>query len=205
MQTKQTSSPELKTVEAQCSKDPFQEILDEAAALAHRYLQTIGERRVGVPQEAIDRLPALGGALPSQGQDPKSVLRLLDEIGSPATIATTGGRLFGGVIGGALPTTVAAHWLADAWDQNACLFDLLTCRGRTSRTWCLAGLLDLLGLPSTSGGAFVTGTQMANVTALAAARHALLHKIGWDVEGNGLFCGTTRRRSSSVRRFTRRC
>ena len=123
MQTKQTSSPELKTVAAQCSRDPFQEVLAEAAARAHRYLRTFGERRVGVTQKAIGRLPALGGTLPSQGQDPKSVLRLLDEIGSPATIAGTGGRLFGGVIGGALPTTVAAHWLAGAWDQNACLFD----------------------------------------------------------------------------------
>lgn len=186
MQTKQTSSPELKTVEAQCSKDPFQEVLDEAAALAHRYLRTIGERRVGVTQEAIDRLPALSGALPSQGQDPKSVLRLLDEIGSPATIASTGGRLFGGVIGGALPTTVAAHWLASAWDQNACLFDFSPV-GAYLEDVVLGWLLDLLGLPSTSGGAFVTGTQMADVTALAAARHALLHNVGWDVEGDGLF------------------
>jgi len=61
----------------------------------------------------------LGGALSAQGQDPKSVVKLLDEIGSPATIANMGGRFFGGVVGGALPASVAAHWLADAWDQNA--------------------------------------------------------------------------------------
>src|SRR5260370_29855446 len=87
--------------------DPFQEILTEAAARARHYLQTIRKRHVGVPQEALDKLPALGGALPTQGQDPKTVLKLLDEIGSPATVASTGGRFFGGVIGGALPTTVA--------------------------------------------------------------------------------------------------
>jgi hypothetical protein len=81
MKARQTSSAYLKTVAAQRSEDPFREVLDEAVALAHRYLRTIGERRVDVTQEAIDRLPALGGALPSQGQDPKSVLRLLDEIG----------------------------------------------------------------------------------------------------------------------------
>ena len=167
-------------------ENPFQEILAEAAARAYRYLQTIGQRRVGVTQEALDRLPALGGTLPTQGQDPKSVLQLLDEIGSPATIANTGGRLFGGVIGGALPTTVAAHWLADAWDQNACLFDFSPV-GAYLENVVLGWLLDLLGLPSTSGGAFVTGTQMADVTALAAARHALLHRMGWDVEGDGLF------------------
>lgn len=81
--------------------DPFQEILTEGAARAHRYLQTIRERRVGVTQDALDRLPALGGTLSAQGEDPKSVLQRLDEIGSPATIASMGGRFFGGVIGGA--------------------------------------------------------------------------------------------------------
>lgn len=167
-------------------EDPYQEILTEAAARAYRYLQTIRERHVGVTQEAIDRLPALGGTLPMRGQDPKAVLQMLDEIGSPATIASTGGRLFGGVIGGALPTTVAANWLAGAWDQNACLFDLSPV-GAYLEDVVLGWLLNLLGLPSTSGGAFVTGTQMADVTALAAARHALLHKVGWDVEGDGLF------------------
>jgi glutamate/tyrosine decarboxylase-like PLP-dependent enzyme len=171
---------------ARNSEDLFQEILADAAARAHRYLQTIRERHVGVPQDALDRLSALGGALPAQGQDPKSVLKLLDEIGSPATVASTGGRFFGGVIGGALPTTVAAHWLADAWDQNACLFDLSPVSAYLEDV-VLGWLVDLLGLPPTSGGAFVTGAQMANFTALAAARHTVLHKVGWDVEGEGLF------------------
>jgi glutamate/tyrosine decarboxylase-like PLP-dependent enzyme len=184
--TRQVSSPDMSTDAALISKDPFQEILAEAAARAQRYLQTIRERRVGVTQDALDRLPALGGTLSAQGQDPKSVLQLLDEIGSPATIASMGGRLFGGVIGGALPTTVAAHWLASAWDQNACLFDFSPV-GAYLEDVVLGWLLNLLGLPSTCGGAFVTGTQMADVTALAAARHALLHKVGWDVEGDGLF------------------
>jgi glutamate/tyrosine decarboxylase-like PLP-dependent enzyme len=139
-----------------------------------------------VPQDALDKLPALGGALPALGQDPKSVLKLLDEIGSPATVASTGGRFFGGVIGGALPTTVAAHWLADAWDQNACLFDLSPVSAYLEDV-VLGWLIDLLGLPPASGGALVTGAQMANFTALAAARHTVLRKVGWDVEGEGLF------------------
>jgi glutamate/tyrosine decarboxylase-like PLP-dependent enzyme len=168
------------------SKDPFQEILTEAAVRARRYLQTIGDRHVGVRQEALDRLPALGGPLLAQGQDPQSVLKLLDEIGSPATVATMGRRFFGGVIGGALPTTVAAHWLADAWDQNACLFDISPVAAYVEDV-VLGWLLNLLDLPPTSGGAFVTGTQMADVTALAAARHTTLHKVGWDVENDGLF------------------
>jgi len=179
-------SLEMKPGKALNLEDPFQEILGEAAARAHRYLQTIRERCVGVTQEALDRLPALAGTLPAQGQEPKLVLQLLDEIGSPATIASTGGRLFGGVIGGALPATVAAHWLAGAWDQNACLFDFSPV-GAYLEDVVLGWLLNLLGLPATSAGAFVTGTQMADVTALAAARHALLHKLGWDVEADGLF------------------
>jgi glutamate/tyrosine decarboxylase-like PLP-dependent enzyme len=168
------------------STNPFQEVLTDAAARGQRYLQSIHERHVGVPQEALANLPKLGGPLPAQGQDSKSVLKLLDEIGSPATIANTGGRFFGGVIGGALPASVAAHWLADAWDQNACLFDFSPVSAYLEDV-VLGWLVNLFGLPPTSGGAFVTGTQMADVTALAAARGALLRQAGWDVESDGLF------------------
>ena len=179
-------SQDLETGGATSSKDPFHEVLTEAASRAHQYLQTIHERRVGVPQEALDKLSILGGPLPLDGQDPQSVLRLLDEIGSPATMATTGGRFFGGVIGGALPATVAAHWLADAWDQNACLFYLSPVSAYLEEV-VLGWLVNLLGLPPGSGGALVTGAQMANFTALAAARHAALRKVGYDVESEGLF------------------
>ena len=168
------------------SEDAYKEALTEAATRACHYLQTIRERHVGVPQEALDKLPLLGGPLPVDGEDPQSILRLLDEVGSPATMATTGGRFFGGVIGGALPATVAAHWLADTWDQNACLFDFSPVSAYLEDV-TLGWLLNLFGLPPTSGGAFVTGTQMADVTALAAARYAVLRKAGWDVANEGLF------------------
>jgi glutamate/tyrosine decarboxylase-like PLP-dependent enzyme len=168
------------------TRNPFEEILTDAAVRARQYLQTIPERHVGVTQEALDKLPALGGPLPVDGQDPHAVLKLLDETGSPATVASTGGRFFGGVIGGALPATVAVHWLADAWDQNACLFDLSPVSAYLEEV-VLGWLVNLLGLPSGSGGAFVTGAQMANFTALAAARHAVLSKAGYDVERDGLF------------------
>jgi aromatic-L-amino-acid decarboxylase len=102
----------------------YEQLLGDAAARAQQYLQAISSRRVGVQQESLDNLGALGGALAAQGEDPRSVLGLLDSIGSPATMASAGGRFFGGVVGGALPVTVATHWLADAWDQNACLFEL---------------------------------------------------------------------------------
>jgi glutamate/tyrosine decarboxylase-like PLP-dependent enzyme len=114
-----------------------------------------------------------------------SVLCLLDEVGSPATVASAGGRFFGGVVGGALPVTVAANWLAAAWDQNACLFDFSPVSAYLEDV-ALGWLVRLLELPPNSGGAFVTGTQMADVTALAAARGSVLRAVGWDVEEDGL-------------------
>jgi len=161
-------------------------VLTDAAARACNYLKRIRERHVGVPQEALDQLPLLGGRLPVNGEDAHVLLKLLDEIGSPATMATTGGRSFGGVIGGSLPATIAAHWLADAWDQNACLFEFSPIAAYLEEV-VLGWLLNLFGLPPSSGGAFVTGTQMADVTALAAARYFVLRKAGWDVEHEGLF------------------
>jgi glutamate/tyrosine decarboxylase-like PLP-dependent enzyme len=167
-------------------KDPYEEVLTAAAARACNYLRTIRERHVGVQQDALERLALLGGPMSAYGQDPKVIIQLLDEIGSPATMASMGSRMFGGVIGGAFPAAVAAHWLADVWDQNACLFDFAPVAAYLEDV-VLGWLLDLFGLPATSGGAFVTGTQMADVTALAAARYDLLRKVGWNLQQDGLF------------------
>ncbi len=168
------------------ARNAYDELLKEAASHARHYLQTIRERHVGVTEAALQGLTALGGSLSPHGEDPSSVLKLLDEVGSPATMASMGGRFFGGVIGGAFPVSVAAHWMADAWDQNACLFDISPVSAYLEDV-VLAWLLDLLSLPASCAGVFVTGTQMADVTALAAARSAVLRKIGWDVERDGLF------------------
>jgi glutamate/tyrosine decarboxylase-like PLP-dependent enzyme len=113
-------------------------------------------------------------------------VRHLDEIGSPATVATTGGRYFGLVIGGALPATVAVSWLAAAWDQNAC-FRWTSPIAAALEDVSLQWLGDLFGLPSGVAGALVTGASMANMAALASARHALLSRLGWDVEAKGLY------------------
>jgi aromatic-L-amino-acid decarboxylase len=162
------------------------DLLGEAADRAERYLHWIQERPVRVSDEALANLRTLGGPLPSQGENSVEVLRLLDEVGSPATAANMGRRFFGGVVGGALPITVAANWLAGAWDQNACLFDFSPVSAHLEDV-VLQWVLTLLGLPAGSGGAFVTGTQMADVTALAAARVATLQKVGWDLESHGMF------------------
>jgi glutamate/tyrosine decarboxylase-like PLP-dependent enzyme len=166
--------------------DPFESVLREAARRSTDYLRTIQHRHVGAQDQAMAGLPRLGGPLPDGGDDPSDVVALLDEAASPATVATTGGRFFGFVVGGVLPAALGAHWLADAWDQNACLYDLSPVAAYLEEV-VLDWLLDLFGLPPACGGAFVTGAQMANFTALAAARHSVLAGAGWNVESDGLF------------------
>jgi glutamate/tyrosine decarboxylase-like PLP-dependent enzyme len=164
----------------------MRELLDEAARRARRYLDGLDDRGVAPSPEAIARLAALDQPLPAHPRPPLETLRLLDEFGSPATTASAGGRYFGFVTGGALPVSVASHWLATAWDQNATSHAAAPAAARLEAL-ALRWLLDLLGLPAGAAGAFVTGATMANVTALAAARDAVLRRAGWRVEADGLF------------------
>jgi glutamate/tyrosine decarboxylase-like PLP-dependent enzyme len=162
------------------------ELLTETAARAARYVDAINDRRVAHTPQDIARLEALGGDLNDHPCDPSQVIARLDELGSPATVASTGGRYFGFVTGGSLPAAMAANWLAGAWDQNAALFAQSPAASKIediASRW----LLDVLALPDSCGVGFVTGATMANFTALAAARHALLARGGWDVEERGLF------------------
>jgi glutamate/tyrosine decarboxylase-like PLP-dependent enzyme len=160
--------------------------LNHAARLAVNYLRTIGTRRVVPSPSDIQALDALGGPLPESSSSPAEVLALIDRIGSPATIATTGGRYYGFVNGGVLPAALAASWLASTWDQNASL-RIMSPAGAAFEDVALDWVLDILRLPRTSGGAIVTGATMANFCGLAAARHALLRRAGWDAEEDGLF------------------
>ncbi len=164
----------------------MKKLLAETADRAARYVTGIANRQV-VPLPAdVARLEALGGPLPQSPSDPSEVLALLDDIGSPATVATAGGRYFGFVIGGSLPAALVANWLAGAWDQNAAMQVMSPVAAKLEEI-VLEWMVDLLGLPSGSGAGFVTGTTMANFSALAAARTALLKRAGWDVEEDGLF------------------
>ncbi|HEY2954136.1 MAG TPA: pyridoxal-dependent decarboxylase [Candidatus Eisenbacteria bacterium] len=161
-------------------------LLRDAAARAIRYLEGLGARAVAPAPSAVQALARLEEPLPAGPADPAAVLALLDQVGSPATMAMAGGRFFGFVIGGALPVSVAANWLATAWDQNTGLWNV-TPATATLEEVALAWLVELFDLPKGTGGAFVTGATVANFTALAAARHAVLRRTGWDVEADGLF------------------
>jgi glutamate/tyrosine decarboxylase-like PLP-dependent enzyme len=164
----------------------MRELLQSTAGRALRYLENLPERSVRPSDEAVRGLDRFTEPFPESPTDPQEVLRLLDEAGSPATVAMAGPRFFGFVIGGVLPAALSANWLAAAWDQNAGLFmasPVAAVLEEVSLRW----LLDALGLPANSGGSFVTGGTMANFTALAAARHGVLMRAGWDVERDGLF------------------
>ena len=153
------------------------DLLLDAAGRASRYLADLQERSVAPSDEALEGLKRLEGTLPRQPIDPRDTLALLDEVGSPATLGTAGRRFFGFVIGGSLPVTVAANWLAAAWDQPAGLVaasPIAAALESVARHW----LLELLGLPSRSDVAFVTGATVANFVALAAARHDVLGRLG---------------------------
>jgi glutamate/tyrosine decarboxylase-like PLP-dependent enzyme len=134
----------------------------------------------------VAALSELGGPLPEEPSDPAEVLALLDQFGSPATLASAGPRYFGFVVGGALPAALAANWLAGAWDQNAGMLASSPVAASLEMV-ALGWVLDVLGLPATAAGGFVTGATAANVAGMAAARHAVLRRAGWDVEADGLF------------------
>jgi glutamate/tyrosine decarboxylase-like PLP-dependent enzyme len=162
------------------------ELLRDAAARAAAYLDSLDKRAVAPDPVAVAALDELEIPLPERGIDDARVLADLDRLGSPATMAMAGPRFFGFVIGGSLPVTLAANWLAGAWDQNSALYNATPSTARLEQV-ALRWLLDLLGLPVECGGAFVTGATVANFVALAAARRVVLARVGWNVEADGLF------------------
>jgi glutamate/tyrosine decarboxylase-like PLP-dependent enzyme len=162
------------------------DVLRLAYEAAKRYQAGLEDRTVAPGPSAVENLRSLEFPVDGGGIGDDQVIKLLDEIGSPATVASTGGRFFGFVVGGVLPASLGASWLADTWDQNAGIVALspLACAvEEISMRW----VVDLLGLPTGCGCAFVTGATMANFACLAAARHSVLKRAGWDVEADGLF------------------
>ena len=159
---------------------------DHLATAARAYQAQLPSRRVFPSPGAIAALSTLPASLPETGLPLEHILALLANTVAPATVLTTSGRYFGFVTGGSLPAALAANQLAAVWDQNAALRIMSPAAVELEST-ALRWIADFLHLPPTSLGAFVSGATMANFTAMAAARHALLAAQGHDVESLGLF------------------
>jgi glutamate/tyrosine decarboxylase-like PLP-dependent enzyme len=161
------------------------QLLEDAARRGIEYRQSCDERGVAPSAEAVAAVTRFVEPLPDEGTPDEEVIALLDTIGSPATMAMAGGRFFGFVIGSSLPVTVASNWLSAAWDQNVVMHNV-TPATATLEQVAIRWLVELLGLPETTGAGFVTGATVANFTALAAARHRVFDDVGWNVEADGL-------------------
>jgi glutamate/tyrosine decarboxylase-like PLP-dependent enzyme len=159
--------------------------LATAVQHAQAFLNTLDDRPVGARADAAFVRDVLGGPVPSYAEDPTEVINALVSGAEPGLAANAGPRHFGLVIGGALPAALAADWLVSTWDQFAS-FHALSPAAAAIEQVASAWILELLGLPTTASIGFVTGGQGANTTCLAAARHAVLARAGWDVENDGL-------------------
>jgi glutamate/tyrosine decarboxylase-like PLP-dependent enzyme len=160
-------------------------LLRRTAEIAAEFVESLDERPVWPPATVDELRSALGGDLPDAPRDPLDVIEALAEAVEPGVVGIPSGRYFGFVIGGAIPAALAADWLTSTWDQNA---GLVVAGPAAAVVEEVVGdwLKQLLGIPPTASFAFVTGCQMAHATCLAAARHAVLERVGWDVECDGL-------------------
>jgi glutamate/tyrosine decarboxylase-like PLP-dependent enzyme len=160
-------------------------LLDLARDRAAAFLDDLPSRSVGVQASRDELVAAMKVPLTDDGEDPAAVIEALAKGADRGLIGCAGPRYFGFVIGGSLPVALAADWLTSTWDQNAGIYATSPAASvveDVAREW----LLELFDLPRTASVGFVTGGQMANFTALAAARHGVLRRAGWNVEDNGL-------------------
>jgi len=159
--------------------------LDHAARHANRWLDSLATRPVPARASVTEVIEKLGTELPAGPTPANEVIDLLASACDPGLTAMPSGRFYGLVIGGTHPAALAADWLVSAWDQNALLRGLSPAHAAIEDVTS-AWLLNILGLPETSGVGFVTGATMSNFTCLAAARGVVLHRVGWDVAEQGL-------------------
>jgi len=161
------------------------EALERATALAISYLESLDTASVATTTTLEELRRRFAQPLADAGIDPVTVVEELARDTAGGLLGSAGGRFFGWVIGGGLPAALATDWLTSAWDQNAGLYACGPAAAVVEEV-CGSWLKELLGVPATASFALVTGCQMAHVTGLAAARHALLSRRGWDVNSQGL-------------------
>ncbi len=186
----------------------FREPLQTAARHALAHIENLDALPVAATASLETLRARLARPLADDGAPPEQVIEDLVSDSAGGIVASAGGRFYSWVIGGSVPAALAADWLTSAWDQNAGLYAAGPAAALVEE---IAGewLKELLGIPAGASFAFVTGCQMAHVTCLAAARHAVLERRGWDVEARGL-CGApairllaSRERHGSVKRAVR--
>jgi glutamate/tyrosine decarboxylase-like PLP-dependent enzyme len=164
--------------------DDRRTLLQRTTELATDFLDRLPNRPVGRPTDLEKLRAALGGPLPDGPQDPMAVIEGLARGAEAGLIGSAGPRYFGFVVGGGVPAALAADWLTGAWDQNAGLY-ALSPAAAVAEEVAAQWLLDLFGLPADSSVGFVTGATMATFTALAAGRHRVLERAGWNLEEDG--------------------
>lgn len=169
--------------------DERQAAMRRAAELGLEFLDGLDGRHAGPRTDATSLGALIGGPLPERGRDPITVIEEMATAVDPGLVASAGPRYFGFVIGGALPASAAADWLTTAWGQNGALHALSPAAAATEQ---IAGewMLELLGLPRDASFGLPTGAGLGNAIGLAAGRHAVLQRAGWDVEALGLFDAT---------------
>ena len=162
------------------------ELFEQAKGYAYEYMDGVYDREVFPTDEALAGLASFDEPMPETSGDPTEMLRLLHEVGSPATVTSTGSRYYGMVVGSVFPPVMAAKWLADVWDQTAALYVSSPVQA-SLESICEKWLIDLLGLPQESAMGLVSGSSIATLCGLAAGRYEILRKAGWDVNSQGLF------------------
>lgn len=161
-------------------------IFEQAKAYAFEYMDEVSDRPVFPTAQTLQDLTIFDEPMPQSPQSGAEILRQLHQFGSPATVAQTGGRYFGFVNGNVIPTSLAARWLADVWDQNAALHVISPIASKLEQV-CQRWLIELFNLPHGTVAGLVAGSSIATFCGLAAARHTILQRLGWDVNAKGLF------------------
>jgi glutamate/tyrosine decarboxylase-like PLP-dependent enzyme len=162
-----------------------QATLERAAELALSYLGSLDGAPVCATASLAELRERFARPLADEGVDPVTVLDELARDAAGGLIGNAGGRFYGWVVGAGLPAALAADWLTGTWDQNAGIYALSPAAAVVEEV-CGTWLKDVLGLPASASFSLVTGCQMAHTTCLAAARHAVLQRTGWDVNRDGL-------------------
>jgi glutamate/tyrosine decarboxylase-like PLP-dependent enzyme len=164
--------------------DDRRRLLDRTADMATDFLDRLADRPVGSTADLASLRAAFGGPLPQAPSEPIAVVESLARDAETGLVGTAGPRFFGFVVGGGVPTALAADWLTSAWDQNAGLY-ALSPAAAVAEEVAAGWLLDVFRLPEGSSVGFTTGATMASFTALAAGRHRVLERVGWNVETDG--------------------